>query len=561
MVVQEKSETCSPGGSAFRIESLEFSRIPNQSKLFLQYQQDPRLLSEFYPNAVGSHTEISGFISEVLANYRADRRVICDALEETNKNLGAGEKTLANIELLRENDAVAVVTGQQAGLFSGPLYTVYKALSAVKLSECLRGRGIRAVPVFWIASEDHDFEEVSKTSFIEKNGRLITLKNDPQRTFDDLAVGFVKLDDSIGETREKLFGELPRTEFTAELKDLLDETWFPGASYSEAFGRLLAKIFEKYGLVFLDPLNEKLKRAAAPVYTQAVERSGEIVAALIERGRELEEKGYHAQVLIAEDYFPLFLQSADGRRLALKKDKDGTFKVKGEGRAFSLDELARSAESEPERFSPSVVLRGVVQDYLLPTVCYFGGGAEVAYFAQSAEVYRILGRPVTPVFHRQSFTFVPARHGRTLNKYDLNLEKMLAGKESVLPEIVEKFLNPEMARVFADAEERINTELNRLDRHLSELEPTLAESFAKRRQKIIYHIAATRNKFHRAQIEKDEIIKRRLETAFDTLTPGGGLQEREVNVLTFLNLYGKYFIDWIYEAVDLDDKAHRIVYL
>ncbi len=558
---QEKSDFCLPVNNSLQVESLPFSDIPGQTKLFTEYQQNPLSLKNYYPNIVASHTEISNYIPKVLENYKVDRDAVCDALEEMNKKFGAGEKTLENINLLREKDCVAVVTGQQAGLFSGPLYTIYKALSAIKLTECLRGRGIKAVPVFWIATEDHDFEEVSKSALINKNGKLKELKNEPKRCYENLPVGYVKLDDSIRETIEILFDELPETEHTTELRNFVEEMWVSGSYFSDAFALLLTKLFDKYGLIMLCPLSEKLKKIAAPVYVEAIKKSDEIVRSLIERSNELVEKGYHAQVLVTEDYFPLFWQAQDNTRNALKKSKTGTFKTKDASREFTLEELAEIAGREPQRFSPSVVLRSVVQDYLLPTVCYFGGAAEIAYFAQSGEVYRILERPVTPIFHRQSFTVVQPKHKRTLEKYDLNFKDLLRGKDEILPHIVENFLNPEMAKIFDEAEEKINDELNKLNVNLAGIEPTLAESLGNRRRKIIYHIGNIRNKFHKAQIEKDETIQRRIETAFETLLPNKHLQERTLNVLSFLDIYGFYFTDWIYDAIDLDDKAHRIIYL
>lgn len=557
----ETSDFCLPVDNLFRFESLSFGEIPNQSKLFIEYQKNPRNLAEYYPNSVRSHTEISGFIPQVLENYKADRNAVCDALEEMNRRFGAGEKTFENINLLREKDCVAVVTGQQAGLFSGPLYTIYKALSAVKLSECLRGRGHKAVPVFWIATEDHDFEEVSKAFVINKNGNVEVFKNEPQREAENLPVGYVKLDDSIKATIKKLFDELPQTEFTAEIKNLIEEIWKSGEFFSDAFTIFLTKIFDKYGLIMLDPLGEKLKKIAAPIYVEAIKKSDEIVNALIKRSEELVENGFHAQVLVTGDYFPLFWQAKDNTRNSLKKSKKGTFRTKENPREFTIEEFAEIAARDPQRFSPTVVLRGVVQDYLLPTVCYFGGGAEVAYFAQSGEVYKILNRPQTPVFHRQSFTVVEAKHRRTMEKYELTFKDLLGGKEAVLPDIVEKYLNPETAEILADAKEKIDGELNRLNENLTGIEPTLAASLETRRRKIVYHIENIRNKFHKAQLQKDEVIDRRIETLFEEILPHKGLQERTVNVLTFLNLYSFYFTDWIYEAIDLDDKGHRIIYL
>jgi len=560
-VKQEIACLCPTGKIVLQTESLPFSEVPHQSKLFIEYQNNPLALKKYYPSTVASHAQISRRIPEVLQNYKTDRSALCDILEEANKANGASEETLKNLNLLREDDCVAVVTGQQAGLFTGPLYTIYKALSAVKLTECLRGRGYKAVPVFWIATEDHDFEEVSKVEVIGKRGDLVKLKNEPQRCRENLPVGYVKLDDSIDKTIKELFDALPHTEFTGEIKSLIEKSWTPQTDYGDAFARLLAKITGKFGLILLCPLDARLKKLAAPVYIEAVKKSDEIVSALIKRSDELKENGYHAQVLITPDYFPLFWQSKNKTRHAIKKTAAGTYKIKDSEREFSLAELTEIAAVEPQRFSPSVVLRSVVQDYLLPTVCYFGGAAEIAYFAQSAEVYRILERPATTIFHRQSFTIVEPKHAKTLEKYDLQLKDLFAGVQNVLPRIVEKHLNPEMGRVFADVEEKINIELNRLDRSLSVFEPTLAENLANRRRKIIYHVGNLRNKFHHAQMRKDAAVMRQVETAFNALLPNKHLQERSLNVASFVNRHGLYLIDWIYAAIDLDDKEHRIIYL
>ncbi len=552
---------CPSGSVILQTESVPFAEISGQSKLFIEYQQNPLALKKYYPSVVESHTQISARIPEVLTNHKADRNLLCDALEDINTSCGAGAKTLENIKLLRENDCVAVVTGQQAGLFSGPLYTIYKALSAVKMTECLRGRGFNAVPVFWIATEDHDFEEVSKTFIPGRDGELAELKNEPKRCYENLPVGTIKLDESIKETVKELFEDLSNTEFTGELRELIERSWNAETYFGDAFAKLLTKLFGEYGLIILCPLDPRLKQLAAPIYKEAIVKSAEIVESLRKRSDELQQNGYHAQVLVGEDYFPLFWQASDKTRNALKKSEQGTFKTKDASREFTLAELAEIAEKEPTRFSPSVVLRSVVQDYILPTACYFGGAAEIAYFAQSGEVYRLLDRPQTPIFHRQSFTVIEPKHAKTLDKYGLELKDLLIGYENLLPEIVEKYLNIDTAKVFAEVEEKINIELNRLDQNLSRIEPTLAENLAKRRRKIIYHIGAMRNKFHHAQIRKDETLRRQIETMFTALLPHKHLQERTLNVTYFLNRYGFNFVDWIYQAIDLDDKGHRVIYL
>lgn len=558
---QKSAGHCLANGSLFSIESLPFADIPHQSKLFVEYQQNARGLERLYPSAVNSHTELSEIAKTVLASYQTDRNALCDALKETNERFGAGSKTLENIELLRESDCVTIVTGQQAGLFSGAIYTIYKALSAVKTAETLRSRGIKAVPVFWIAEEDHDFDEVKKTFALDHQAKISAFENTPQNYSDNLPVGAVKLDETINETIDEFFESVSHTEFSDELEAILRDSYNSKENYSSAFAKFLTKIFSKYGLIIFSPLDKNLKKLAAPIFAEAVKNSDEIREKLLVRNDELKNAGFGAQVLVEEDFFPFFWIDGEGKRRALKKNKNGKIQAKDTRREFELSELIEIAENAPERLSPNALTRPVVQDYLLPTLCYFGGGAEIAYFAQNSVIYEILQRPVTPILHRQSFTIVEAKHARTLKKYDLNFADLLDGFETILPQIVEKHLNRETAQTFAEAEEIINTQLNRLDQALSPTDPTLAENLANRRRKILYHIGALRTKFHHAQILRDETIHRRIEAAFAALVPHDALQERTLNVVTFLNAHGLYFIDWIYDAIDLDDKAHRVIYL
>lgn len=544
-----------------RVESLAFADVPGQTKLFLDYQSNPSSLKKFYPNAVESHTEITTRIPEVLAAYKTDRDELCNALSDLNKSYNASAKALANIDLLRDKDSVAIVTGQQAGLLSGPLYTIYKALSAVRMAECLRNRGIKAVPVFWAATEDHDFEEVAAVFFLGTAGELVDIKVSDDSASTEMPVGMIEIDNSFKELFDRFFTKLPQTEFSSKVREAMQNAWQPGTNFGEAFCRFLAGVLRDYGVIMVDPLDDRLKQLAAPIYAEAVEKSDEIVTSLISRGRELEAEGYHAQVMVTEDYFPLFWHTDAGRRKALKRTSKGNFRVSGEKIEFTVDKLAQIAKTEPNRISPGVMLRPAVQDYLFPTVCYFGGAAEIAYFAQNSEAYRILDRPVTTILHRQSFTIVEAKHARTMEKYDLEFRDLFDGIDKLLPKIVRRFVDPGNSRLLADAEEEINAELHKLDQAFSNIDATLAENLATRRRKILYHIAALQQKFVKARIRKDETVNRQITNAFTALLTRGHLQERTLNVNTFLNRYGQYFIDWIYDSIDLDDKGHRVIYL
>ena len=545
--------------NSLKLEIVSFDKIPHQSKLFLNFQENAPNVAQFYPE---KQTSFRDFAAKVLENYKVDRNRLCDILEENNKSFDAGSKTLENINLLRENDCLAIVTGQQAGLFSGALYTIYKALSAVRLCEELKKQNIKAVPIFWIAEEDHDFDEVKKTFVLDKEGKLAETENTPENFQEGSPVGAVVLDETIDQTLEKLSAQLVQTEFTADVKKILSETYQTGETYSDAFAKFLAKIFSGYGLIFLSPLNEKLKNLCSPIFVEAIEKSDEIIGALLERNGELQKENYAAQVLVEENSFPFFFINEKGERQAIRRDAaNSKLKIKNSKIEFDKIQLKKIAETSPQSLSPNALLRPVEQDYLLPTLTYYGGAAEIAYFAQNSVVYEIFNRPVTPIRHRASFTIIEPRQRRTFEKYALKFTDLFAGKEKISAEIVEKFLDSETAGEFAAVEEIINTQLNRLDRHLLESEPTLSDNLANRRRKILWHIGALRKKYHRAEIFKNEVAHRRIETLFTTLLPQNALQERTLNVITFLNLYGKNFIDWVYNAIDSDEKGHEILYL
>lgn len=549
-----------PEGAGLRIETLAFERIPHQSRLFLDYIKDPTALHRFYPSAVRFHHELAARAPEVLAAYRTDRDALSDALDASNRSWGAGPETLANITRLRSPETVAVVSGQQVGLLTGPLYTIYKALSAVKLAGCLTQRGTEAVPVFWMAAEDHDWAEVRTAELIACDGRLASASVPPELHAEGAPVGGVSLDAGIAETITRLFDVLPTSEFTPELERLVRDAYQSGRTYAEAFARLMTALTGRYGLVLLDPTDAPLKRLAAPIYAAAARCAPEIAALLEARSRELEAVGYHAQVHVTSDAFPLFLHEQGARR-AVTRNAAGRYQTKSGAREWTAGELADRAAREPDIFSPNVTLRAVVQDYLLPTIAYFGGAAEIAYFAQTAEVYRALDRPVTPILPRASLTIVERHTGRALERYGLRMEDFFAGLDSVIARVVEEHLGAETARAFEKTGTTINGVLDELQEELHRFDPTLGQAMATGRRKIDYQLEGIRTRFHRAQMARDRAALRQLERAAVALYPEKSLQERHINITSLFARHGRYVMDWIFDAIDLGSVEHHIVYL
>lgn len=562
MSTSESACHSTPEDAGLRVEPLPFERVPHQSRLFLRYLEDPTALREFYPEVVRHHGELPARAERVLEAHRADRDALADALADLNSRWGAKAKTLENVERLRSPRAVAVVTGQQVGLFTGPLYTIYKALSAVKLAACLTQRGTEAVPVFWMATEDHDWPEVRGAEVIACDGRLAGASLNEELHDEGRPVGGVLINESIEESIKRLIDLLPSSEFVPDVEKLVRDCYQPGRAFGDAFARMLTALVGCYGLVLFDPTDARLKRLAAPVYAAAARRAPELAAALVARSRALEESGYHAQVHTSEDAFPLFIHDADGARHALARNASGRYAAKGAGpEEWTAEELAAMAEREPERFSPNVTLRSVAQDYMLPTIAYYGGAAEIAYFAQTNEVYRLLERPATPILHRASLTVVERRTGRTLERYGLRVEDFFAGLDAVAARVVEEHLGADAARAFDETEETIARALELLRERFTHFDPTLADALTTGRRKIEYQLQGLRARFHRSQMARDRALFRQLERAATSLYPEKALQERHLNVTSLLARHGGYVLQWLHDAINIGATDHQIVHL
>ncbi len=547
------------GRQIFKAETLPFTSIPDQSKIFLDFESELKSVSKFYPH-VGR--EESGFIHEMLSNYKTDRDYLCDILSLENERYGAETKTLENIEKLRDKDCVAVLTGQQAGLFGGPVYTIYKALTAVKYAENLVKRGVKAVPVFWVASEDHDFEEIRKTFLVDEIGFLKELSNLPEDLVDSLPVSDILIDESIDATIRDLEDFLPNSEFKASTVQSVKKSYSVGHDFSSAFTSLLRELLSGYGLIFVSPQNSNIRKLSSAVFKQAIEQSNEIRSRLLSRKEELIDAGYHNQVHLNEEFFPFFYLDDSGRRKALRYQADtDQLTTDDSDLVFTIPELAEVAQDASERLSPNALMRPVVQDYLFPTAMYFGGAAEIAYFGQNSVVYEVLGRPTTPIQHRFSATIIEPKHRRTLGKYEIGFHDLFAGRDNLLGEIVKKFINADSARVLEKVEGNIDRELNKLDSELAKVDQTLSDSLKNRRKKIEWHLETLTNKFVRAELARDEVIKRQIESLFESVFPKSGLQERALNGLYFTNRYGENFFAWIYDQIDFEKEGHKVLTL
>ena len=482
--------------------AINFGQIPRTSRLFNDFLYNFDRVSQFYqPSGLDTSALISRAQSVTAQSFSRD--AVADALLDQNTRAGAGETTFANIERLRQKDSVVVITGQQAGLFTGPLYTIFKALTAIKLAERLRAQGVNAVPMFWVAAEDHDFEEVNHTRLINREGQLVTITYAGCSPKEGKPVGHVKLNEKIAGNIDELIAALPESEFMPLLGSDLRDSYQSGANFAEAFGRMMIKLFGKFGVVLINPLDDRLKAVAGEIYAQAISRAPEFASRLVNASARLEASGYHAQVHTNAEAAPLFMLD-EGRRTAMTRRDDGRFYLKGSEKSFGANEVLDTVERCPSCFSPNVTLRPIVQDFLLPTVAYVGGPAEIAYFAQLRPNYGLLNRVDPVVLPRASFTLIEKRHAKTMSKYDIHLPDLFAGFEEVMKSVVERSLDQTTATVFDETEKIFNDQLEKLNASLIAVDPTLADALKGGRDKIFYQLSNLRTRFIHNRGKRDD---------------------------------------------------------
>lgn len=448
------------------------------------------------------------------------------------------------------------MTGQQVGLFTGPGYALYKALTAIRLAEALSQSGIEAVPIFWMASEDHDWEEIDHADLPDSEGNLRRFQYQVEPEWQGAPVGNLSLAPSIQTLLEEFAAVLPDSEFKPDFIEMAGRHYRPGNTFAKAFGGLLAELFHGLGLVVMDPSDFGFKRRAVPLFEQVIVNAPSLRRMLREQGERIQAAGYSPQVQWDEESLPLFLVEKDKRRLLLQ-DGNG-FRLKGSEPSFSREQLLSRLTESPADFSPNVLLRPLYQDLLLPTCAYVGGPAEIAYFAQVAALYQWRGQSMPAVIPRASFTVIERKVQRILEKAGLDFLDLFSGFEECLKRVIEKSLGVESTQLLNQLEQQFGQMLDNLEPALRTVDPTLVEALKNSRGKILHQVSSLRNRLISAHARQNEVLTRQLSRAFNLLYPSKNYQERYINSFYFLSRYGRDFMMSLHESIDLESGDHQL---
>ncbi|HEV2576570.1 MAG TPA: bacillithiol biosynthesis cysteine-adding enzyme BshC [Acidobacteriaceae bacterium] len=481
------------------------------------------------------------------------------------ERFGAGNLARENIEHLR-NGAAAVVTGQQVALFGGPLLTILKAATAIrKAQDASAVSGRKHVPVFWLASEDHDLAEVDQISLPTKT-ELETLKLglDPVRP---VPVGSLRVDGDTEAGRAKLDAAIERASELigwGPVGDLLRECYAaqPGTTLAQAFGKLLTAVFAEFGLVVMDASSRGFHELGARVLGAAIEHAESLETALLRRSEELTARGYHAQVLVSPGHSLLFLLDAEtGARQPLRRIENGAWKAGGQ--TYSTAELFAILESAPERLSPNALLRPVFQDAILPTAAYIGGPAEIAYFAQSAVAYeQILGR-VTAILPRLSATLVEPALAKVMESHELQLPQLWEAKtaDALAQRLGARAMPIELKRKLAAAGNALDAELGGLTEYMAAMSSELGRAAGVSANKMRYQMNRLRRMAAAFEVQREASLRKHANALMLNLFPDGYLQERVIGGIWFLARYGEGLPKLLVENAAQECPGHRIIFL
>ena len=487
------------------------------------------------------------------AAKRSVTAAVLDALTAFNQDLGDSAERSANLKRLAAGNCAVVATGQQVGLFLSPQLVLSKALGAIKTAEALEAEtGIPCVPLFWLQTEDHDYEEIRKAYLPNSTGQVLELALPPIED-SKLSVALLKIPGEVAALHELLAKELGRFAPAPEMLELVKACYTPGATFVSAFAKLLAACTAQYGLLLFDSRAEGARATRSQIATTAFERHPEIEAALTERTAALNRAGIETQVTVRANS-PLFFfhtDNSEGPRYRVVAGGADTWNLVGSTKTVSTAELKDLLASSPERFSTSALLRPLFQDTLFPTAAYIGGPAELRYMAQISPLYPLFGRTQPLVIPRPALTLVEPKINQILEELQLNAEQLQRPAaetvELVLAGRTHAWLSPtELQALVAQSIEEL---FAKLTPNIAALDSTLLRPLEKSRGKVENDLSGLQTLYRKSCEQKDEVVLGRLHRALSVLRPREQEQDRVLTPVYFLCRYGFSVVDTMYASI------------
>jgi len=448
-----------------------------------------------------------------------------------------------------------VTTGQQPGLFSGPLFGLYKALTAVRLAGELSSLLDRPVlALFWIASEDHDWEEANHTHILDASNNIRTFRVPPQEGGENRPLHRIPLKDGLSETLDSFLDALPETDFSSRLFQLLRNGYAEGRTLPQGFSSVMKELLQDLPIAFVDSADAEVKAASMPVLFREMEKAEEHEQLLARVASHLELEGYHVQVPILEGGVNLFLEGDQGRD---RLYRDGnSFHLRRAGTRVTGDEVRGMASDDPLVLSPNVLLRPVVESSLFPTLAYVGGPGEVAYWAQLKELFEAHGLRMPVVHPRHSVTIVEGKIGKVLSKFHRTPESLARPHHEIAGEIALEEVPTDVRKALGEVRGALGRGAGALAKAVQGIDPTLKGPVAHARNTAFGAFDEVEKRILQALKRENEIALEQVAKAQRHLFPNGIPQERTFNAFYYLTRYGPELISRLLEEFDVALRPH-----
>ncbi len=539
---------------------INYAEIPGTRELFLDYLYNFEKVAKFYKKDFRNTSEYEKTFSDLKSYQRDNMKELVDILTNQYSELKPSKQTKKNIELLKSDNTIAIVTGQQLGIFGGPLYTLYKTITAIKLVNSLKSKyeEYNFVPVFWMEGDDHDFDEISSLKIVGENSRLekIIYDDGSLEETNRGSVGSIAFNENLSSVLSTLDKNLRKTEFKEDLINLINSTYKSGNTFYESFRALLFNLFDEYGIVIINPVDPEIKKLLTPIFMKEIDNFNSHTKDIVETSAELDEI-YHAQVKVKP--INIFVSDESGRFLL--EPVDDEFRLKGKRKKITKDDLFQLLEKRPEVFSPNVLMRPICQDYLLPTAFYIAGPSEISYFAQAIPLYEFFGIPQPIIYPRVSATIVEKMVKKIAVKYNLDYLDFFIDNKTLNKNVVNSLSEIDLNSLFQKADRDSELIFKELKKKLLSIDKTLNDVTLKSQQRVKQSFENLKSKSEKAQSTQHEAVLRQLNKAQNLIYPNDNLQERELNFIYFAHKYGMEIFKWIFNEMSINKFEHQIIEL
>ncbi len=528
------------------------SKLLGYSDIFLDFLAGSEPARSFY-----LATSVAA-VADQLDTISFDRERMIKILTRQNKLFGASAKTLEKIQTLRDPRAVCIFSGQQAGLLGGPMLTLIKALAIVKAAESYTQKLDRPViPIFWIAGDDHDFEEANHTFLLDQHGDLqrIAYETPPEFAVPTAEILFAD-EAELNRLKDAVKESLGQTDFTNELYALIDKSYGHSDTMVSAFGKLMTSLTAEFGLPLFSPGDSEAKHHAIPIFKQIIERQDEIHSLLSERNSSISSNGYHIQVEKSDDATHLFC-NCNGRH-PIKRDGNN-FNV--DGKSYSKKDILEWIEKEPERFSPDVMTRPILQSYLFPTASQKGGPSEIAYLAQINPLFKLFDLPAPYYCARATLTLVEKRFEKLMHQHEITIEELSGDVEQVINRILAKSFPHDLDEGFIRFRRHLQTHFEDFVSDSLSFDPSLNRNAEQTFGKVDFAIKAFEKKVFSSHKKKSKDARDRIYRLSHALCPNRGFQERSLNISCFISRHGLGVVQYMYDCMDSEEKSHQMISL